>query len=980
MWPDLEKAKTDQLMKTMRRYLIPAMMGTLPLGAVAATIPVKDLPAGKSVDFNADVLPFLSDNCISCHSKSTRKAGLNLETPKDILKGGDSGASVVPGKGSESLLLKVSNHEEEDTAMPPKDNKVKAKNLTPDQLGILKRWIDEGAKEGRAFVRELKWQPLPVHLRAILAVATTQDGRHVACSRGNQVFVYDTATGVQVFRGEAHADQVQSLSFSPDGKFLVSGGFREMKVWRRESGVPVQVAGLPVGLSATNASGAWIATAGEGGIKVRAAGKGDEGVRTVEFAGVVSRLAWSDDGATLAVSGADKKLVLWSRVDTKMLATVDLPQVASSLIWSADGKAVLVAGGDAVVRQYDGSSGAAGMERKGHPSEVVSLARSGDRVVAGCKDGAVWVWQGSGDQPVVKGKVTAAAVAVAVSPTGGRMAAGLADGSFVLMDGAGKVVGAGKGDPDAVAVWEGGVRRQEIADFDVAYRKEQLAEADKLAAAAKERVKKATEAVPNRVKELEAKAKALADAQPSLAPAEKAVSDADTAFKDAEKAVTKAEAEHKVSEEAVAKLKADASSAKEALDEAAKKVADFAKGVETAKTALKAKETALKAATDALEATKKKLMTAKTDVERAEGAKKLAESEIELATAEEKTTAEAAAKAKADLATQEAEKAKVVAEVEVLKKSAEAASPVTALQISGDQGWLVIGHANGLVQVRGAAAGGSVAAFGVRKEKAGIHSVRFADNKVHVSGEDGVGWDYSMASSWVLAKTIGSVKAVEPFKDRVLASAFSRDGASLAVGGGDPSRDGDVLIWKTAAFDAAPRRAAAVHSDTVLSLAFSPDGKKLVTGGADKTARVVDVESLKVERTLEGHTHHVLGVAWSPDGRGIVTGGGDNAVKIWDAMTGVRKKNVDGVDKEITSVQYLGSGGQFVASSGDGKVRVIGSANGTAAKTMAEGTDFVHALAAPASGRSIFAGGQDGVLRVWNPADGAKVAEFREMP
>jgi WD40 repeat protein len=974
------KLKTDQLMKTMRRYLIPAFVVTMPLSALAATIPVKDLPAGKSVDFNADVLPFLSDNCISCHSKSTRKAGLNLETPKDILKGGDSGASVVPGKGAESLLLKVSNHEEEDTAMPPKDNKVKAKNLTPEQLGILKRWIDEGAKEGRAFVRELKWQPLPAHLRAILAVATTQDGRFVACSRGNQIFVYDTATGVQVFRGEAHADQVQSLSFSPDGKFLVSGGFREMKVWKRESGAPVRVTGLPVGMSAVDASGAWIATAGEGGVKVRASGKGDEDLKTVPFAGAVSRMAWSDDGTMLAIAGSDKKLVLWNRKESQVLAGIDLPQVANAIVWSADGKAVLTAGGDAVVRQYDGVSGAVGLERKGHPAEAMSLARSGDRVVVGCKDGSVWVWQGVAEQPTVKAKVASAAVAVAVSPAGGRIAAGLVDGAFVLMDGAGKVVGTGKGDPDAVAAWEAGFRRQEISDFDVAYRKEQLAEAEKLSNSAKERVKKATEALPNRVKELEAKTKALTDAQPGLVPAEKALADADVAFKDSEKALQKAESEHKASEEVSSKLKGDASAAKEAVDEAVKKVADLAKGVEAAKAVVKAKETALKAATDALETAKKKVMTAKTDVERGENAKKLAESEIELAKTEEKTTAEAAVKAKADLTAQEAEKAKVVAEVEALKKATEVASAVAAIHFSGEQGWLVIGHANGLVQVRGAVNAGLVAAFGVRKEKAVVHSVRITDSRVLVSAEDGIGWSYPTESKWVLTKTIGSVKAVEPFKDRVLASAFSRDGELLAVGGGDPSRDGDVLIWKTRALDAAPRRAAAVHSDTVLSLAFSPDGRKLVTGGADKTARVVDVESLKVERTLEGHTHHVLGVAWSPDGRGIVTGGGDNAVKIWDALTGVRKKNVDGVEKEITSVQYLGSGGQFVAASGDGKVRVIGSASGTAAKTMADGTDFVHALATPASGRSVFAGGQDGVLRVWNPTEGVKVTEFRETP
>jgi len=119
-------------------------------GAVAfaakAPIAIAELKRATPVDFDREVRPFLSDNCLSCHCQTTTKGGLNLETPELMLKGGDSGAAITPQKGSESLILQAAAHLDDDLAMPPRDNKAKAKNLTPEQLGLLKLWIDQGAK------------------------------------------------------------------------------------------------------------------------------------------------------------------------------------------------------------------------------------------------------------------------------------------------------------------------------------------------------------------------------------------------------------------------------------------------------------------------------------------------------------------------------------------------------------------------------------------------------------------------------------------------------------------------------------------------------------------------------------------------------------------------------------------------------------------------------------------------------------------
>src|SRR5688572_25948835 len=100
-------------------------------------IPVAAIERATPVDFEKEILPLLKDNCLACHNKTKAKADLVLETPADILKGGESGPAVVAKDSAKSLLLKSAAHQEE-PVMPPEGNKVEAKNLTSEQLGLLK--------------------------------------------------------------------------------------------------------------------------------------------------------------------------------------------------------------------------------------------------------------------------------------------------------------------------------------------------------------------------------------------------------------------------------------------------------------------------------------------------------------------------------------------------------------------------------------------------------------------------------------------------------------------------------------------------------------------------------------------------------------------------------------------------------------------------------------------------------------------------
>ena len=170
---------------------------------------------------------------------------MNLESPQSIRKGGEHGAAIIAGNGMESLLVKVASHRQK-SFMPPPDNKVGAKPLTPCELGLIKLWIDQGAVGGVPLNREVRFQPLPGSFQPAFAAAVTPDGQFVACSRGNRVFVYHLPTGRLAttladpsLDGVSHRDVVRSLAFDAAGDLLASGGFREVKLWRRPRPVPI---------------------------------------------------------------------------------------------------------------------------------------------------------------------------------------------------------------------------------------------------------------------------------------------------------------------------------------------------------------------------------------------------------------------------------------------------------------------------------------------------------------------------------------------------------------------------------------------------------------------------------------------------------------------------------------------------------------------------------------------------------------------
>src|SRR5262245_32911632 len=103
-------------------------------------------PAPAAVDFNRQIRPILSEHCFACHGpdEKSRKAKLRLDTKEGTfakLRG--EGFVIVPGKLQESeLIARITSQDEREVMPPPRFNK----NLTPQQIGLIKEWVEQGAK------------------------------------------------------------------------------------------------------------------------------------------------------------------------------------------------------------------------------------------------------------------------------------------------------------------------------------------------------------------------------------------------------------------------------------------------------------------------------------------------------------------------------------------------------------------------------------------------------------------------------------------------------------------------------------------------------------------------------------------------------------------------------------------------------------------------------------------------------------------
>lgn len=135
----------------MRRFLVIASVVSFctvgPALAADKKAPAKGGAAGGvKIDFSKQIEPILKETCYDCHGTKKQKGGLRLDSPDAIMKGGENGEVVIPGKAADSTMYKsIILPPDSDEIMPPKGDPLKK-----SQTDLIKDWINQGANFGGA--------------------------------------------------------------------------------------------------------------------------------------------------------------------------------------------------------------------------------------------------------------------------------------------------------------------------------------------------------------------------------------------------------------------------------------------------------------------------------------------------------------------------------------------------------------------------------------------------------------------------------------------------------------------------------------------------------------------------------------------------------------------------------------------------------------------------------------------------------------
>ena len=311
-----------------------------------------------------EALRVLQENCLRCHGAEKRKGGLSMHTRAALMKGGDTGDAINLEKPAESFLLELLAADA-DPHMPPK------KQLSDAEIDAVADWIKGGAKwDEKAFAslpktRELKWQLLPKIYQPVEAVAVSPDGQRLAVGRGTKLEVFDLVDGGLTNRLTLNAsrDVLQSLAWHPEGKLVVSGGFRRAVVWDAKSGEKLKV------------------------IKDSLVGR----ITAMQFADQGKQLVLAESVPTIL-----GRLIVFDTTNWKSVKTVRAHRDSIyDLAVSRDGKVLSSSSADKLAHLWEVGTWKSLGTLEGHVDYVMASAFNpkGDRIATVSSDSTVKVWE-----------------------------------------------------------------------------------------------------------------------------------------------------------------------------------------------------------------------------------------------------------------------------------------------------------------------------------------------------------------------------------------------------------------------------------------------------------------------------------------------------------------------------------------------------------------------------------------------------------
>jgi WD40 repeat protein len=290
--------------------------------------------------------------------------GLVMESYGSLIQGGKHGPSILPHNAQESRLALMIEGKIE-PRMP-----FGADPLPAADIAAIKAWIDAGAEgpvaaETTKIAAVLAIPEIQTEVPVVSPVASVKfspDGKLLAVGGYREVRLLDPDTGKVLATLSGHADYVRSIAFSPDGKLLAAAGgppqrWGEIRIWDVQS---YQL------------------------------------LKTIQgHNDCIYSIAWSPDGKLIASGSYDKMAKLWEAASGKELFNLkDHIDAVFAVAFSPDGKHLATASQDRTVKIWDVATARRlySLSDASDGLNTIAFSPAGDRIAAAGYDKTIYIW------------------------------------------------------------------------------------------------------------------------------------------------------------------------------------------------------------------------------------------------------------------------------------------------------------------------------------------------------------------------------------------------------------------------------------------------------------------------------------------------------------------------------------------------------------------------------------------------------------